>query len=99
MLLHWGTEYFEKLLPDHLLKRTKEARVDPKIDGLTTVPYLNAETGELMRDIELPTVNRVSRKKIRKLLTEDQYLDIKVHRFSSISISTILTKVHSSTGS
>lgn len=78
MLLHWGTEYFEKLLPEHLLKRTREARVDPTIDGLTLVPYLNAETGEIIKNIELPTVNRVSRKKVRRLLTEGQDLHIKV---------------------
>lgn len=86
MLLHWGTEYFERNLPDHLLKRVKEARVDPKIDGLTTIPYLNGETGELMRDIELPTVNRVSRKKIRRLLTDGENLVIKVQRIQRLSL-------------
>lgn len=42
------------------------------------MPYFNAETGEIMKNVETPTISRVSRKKIRKLLTEGENLDIRV---------------------
>lgn len=98
MLLHWAAEYFEKLLPEHLLKRQKEARVDPKIDGVTSVPYLNAETGEIVKNIDLPSAERVSRNKIRKLLTEGEDLDIEVQYLILIGTGIRLTSVCSSTG-
>ena len=78
MLLHWGTEYFEKLLPHHLQQRIKEFRVDPHIEMGAPVPYMKADTGEIMKNVETPTISRVSRKKIRKILTEGARLDIRV---------------------
>ncbi|KAF2483759.1 putative monooxygenase [Neohortaea acidophila] len=86
MVLHWGTEYFEKLLPDHLLSRIEETRVDPSIDALSSVPQIKADTGAVMYAIPMPVANRVSRAKIRKLLLGDG-LDIKFgKKLQSISV-------------
>lgn len=87
MVLHWGTEYFEKLLPDHLLSRIEETRVDPSIDALSSVPQIKADTGAVMYAIPMPVANRVSRAKVRKLLLNDG-LDIKVGDLPRSSLDT-----------
>lgn len=78
MLVHWATEYTEKLLPDHLLARIKEFRVDANVDSGFPIPHFKASTGEIMHRIEAPNIVRWSRKKIRRLLTEDGSVQIKV---------------------
>jgi hypothetical protein len=80
MLLHWGTEYLEKVLPPHLQARMKEIRCDPHLDlssDIPPVPFVNALTGQLMA--EFPQVGvRVSRKKLRRFFTDGENLNIKV---------------------
>lgn len=79
MLLHWGAEFFEKLLPDHLRERIKEIRCDPYLDTtapLPPVPFVNALTGEITAQIPLSNTNRVSRKKLRRFLTEGEDINI-----------------------
>ncbi len=77
-MLHWGTEYLEKLLPQELQFRMKEIRVDPSFEMEAPVPMLKGDTGEVLKMIETPVINRVSRRKIRKLLSTDGSLDIRV---------------------
>lgn len=80
MLLHWGTEYLEKLLPSHLRQRIKEPRCDSNLetsDGVAPIPFLNAVTEETMAEIPL-IGNRLSRRKLRKFLTEEENLNIQV---------------------
>ena len=96
MLLHWASEYLEKVLPDHLKARIKEPHVDPSHEMVDPVPYLNGETGEVMSSIPSDVITRVSRKKLRKFLTEGEDLNIIVsHLFEKRTLR--LTK-SSSTG-
>ncbi|KAL4912434.1 hypothetical protein BDW62DRAFT_206487 [Aspergillus aurantiobrunneus] len=79
MLLHWGAEHLEHVLPEHLRARLKEIRCDPYLDTngqLPPVPYVNALTGEITAEIPIAAMNRVSRKKLRRFLTTGEDLDI-----------------------
>ncbi|KAM3067369.1 hypothetical protein ACMFMF_009860 [Clarireedia jacksonii] len=79
MLLHWGTEYLEKLLPAHLRDRMSEPRCDPNLDtssNVPPVPYVNALTGNLIAQIPMQGLNRVSRMKLRRFLTQGESLKI-----------------------
>lgn len=82
MLLHWGQEYLTKLLPAPLVPRLRETRCDPNITenevSLRGVPYVDAFTGDLIAEIPMQGVNRVSRMKLRRFLTDGQNLNIKV---------------------
>lgn len=81
MLLHWGQEYLEKLLPAHLVTRLKGIRCDPELveeeASLRGVPYVDAFTGHVIAEIPMQGVNRVSRMKLRHFLTDGQDLNIK----------------------
>lgn len=83
MLLHWGQEYLAKLLPAHLVSRLKEIRCDPELTeneaSLRGVPYVDAFTGDLIAEIPMQGVNRVSRMKLRRFLTDGENLNIKVN--------------------
>lgn len=82
MLLHWGQEYLTKLLPSHLVPRLKEVRCDPMLTedeaSLSGVPFVDAFSGDLIAEIPMQGVNRVSRMKLRRFLTSGQNLNIKV---------------------
>jgi hypothetical protein len=85
MLLHWGAEYLERLLPPHLQARIKEPRCNPHLDAgakIPPVPFVNALTGNVMAEIPIEgmSVNRISRMKLRRFLTEGEDLDIRVRR-------------------
>jgi hypothetical protein len=79
MLLHWGEEYLRKVLPDFLAANLVEITVDtnyPWGPG-EKYPHLDAETGEIVRWVEMPTITRVSRKRLRRFLSQ-QGLNIQV---------------------
>ncbi|KAK4553131.1 hypothetical protein LTR86_009858 [Recurvomyces mirabilis] len=79
MLLHWGAAYLERLLPSHLKSRIHEPRCDPFLgasDDIGPVPFVNALTGQVMAKIPIPGINRVSRMKLRRFLTQDEELNI-----------------------
>lgn len=83
-MLHWGTEYLEKVLPSHLQARIKETRCDPHLDtlpGIPPVPFVNALTGELVAEFPMQGINRISRMKLRRFLTQGENLNIQVCRF------------------
>lgn len=76
MLLHWGTEYLENVLPGHLQARMKEIRVDPRCEMTEPIPHLDSFSGQVLKRVPTPVINRVSRKKIRKFLMEGEDLNI-----------------------
>ena len=78
MLLHWGTEALLNVLPPHLQARIKEPRVDPYYEMTNPIPYINGKTGEVLARIPTDVIARVSRKKLRRFLTEGEDLSIKV---------------------
>lgn len=82
MLLHWGAEYLAKLLPEHLVPRMTEFRCNPFLDEAAIagqkVPFVNALTGKTLAEIPMGGVNRISRMKLRRFLTDGQSLSIKV---------------------
>jgi ribosomal protein L21E len=78
MLLHWATQHLENLLPAHLKARIKEPRVDPNYEMTDPIPYFNGKTGEIIGKIPTDVITRVSRKKMRRFLTEGEDLNIHV---------------------
>lgn len=67
-----------KTLPPHLQARMKEPRVDPSHEMVEAIPYFNATTGEIIKRIPTGVINRVSRRKLRKFLSEEEDLNIQV---------------------
>ena len=78
--MHWAAEYLERVLPEHLQARIKEPRVDPSHEMLDPVPYINAGDGTIIGEVPSDVITRVSRKKLRKFLTEGENLNIQVHQ-------------------
>ena len=81
MLLHWGAEYLNNVLPAHLRARINDIRCDPHRDPsayVPPVPFVNALTGQLMAEFPLEGTNRVSRMKLRRFLTKGENLNIQV---------------------
>jgi hypothetical protein len=78
MFLHWGKDFLIRNLPADLIARFSETLVDPTYSGNDPIPHINGETGEIMKEVEVPGLVRVSRKKLRTFLTKGQDLDISV---------------------
>lgn len=83
MLLHWGTEHLEALLPEHLKARIREPRVDPANEEMAPTPYINGKTGEIIGTVPTKIITRVSRSKLRRFLTEGEDLDIEYSKILS----------------
>ncbi|KAF2219773.1 putative monooxygenase [Elsinoe ampelina] len=85
MLLHWGMDHLEKLLPDDLKPRLQEIRCDPNLNDSANeggkVPFVNALDGSLIAEIPMGGVNRVSRKKIRRFLMSRGDLDVQFAKY------------------
>lgn len=80
MLLHWGTEHLETLLPDHLKERIREPRVDPALEAMAPTPYINGKTGEIIGTVPTKTITRLSRKKLRRFFTEGENLNVEYNK-------------------
>jgi hypothetical protein len=82
MSIHWSRKLLDHILPSSILERFREAQCDPSQDSADqagyTVPFYNGKTAELL--IAMPMVNatRVSRRKMRYLLSGD--IDVQVSR-------------------
>ena len=85
MLLHWGKDFLMKNLPADLQARFSETLVDPTYSGNEPIPHINGETGQVMQRVQMPGLERVSRKKLRIFLTKGQDLNISV-RHGEVSI-------------
>ena len=76
MTLHFGQEYLSKCIPPDLMSRLGEACCDSFYTGKhTSWPMFNGQTGDKFFDIRGFNPLRVSRRKLRALLSED----IEVH--------------------
>lgn len=74
MLIHWAMPLFEKLVPAHILKDLNGALCNPHLeftDEIESLPCYNGVTGELLFSSPTPGSRRVSRRRLRKLLTQD----------------------------
>jgi hypothetical protein len=78
MQLHWGKEHLFKVLPESLRLRFDEVLVDPHFKDDLPFPHINGETGEVIAEIQMPGLVRVSRGKLRKLLSGGQQITIQV---------------------
>lgn len=78
MSLHWGGEFLTKVLPPELRERLNEINVDPEHDFSSEKGYVqcNGETGEVILVMPGAMPRRVSRRKLRGLMSEG--LDIEV---------------------
>ena len=76
--LHWGAEYLTKILPSSLRDRLDEIDTDQDHDFSQEKGFVqcNGETGEVILVMPGVMPRRVSRRKLRRLMSEG--LDIKV---------------------
>lgn len=72
-----------RTLPADLQARFHETLVDPAQDGSQNlpIPHVNGATGEVMAEIAMPQMVRVSRQKLRSFLTSKGDLHISVCSF------------------
>ncbi|CRG91781.1 Transient receptor potential cation channel subfamily M member 4 [Talaromyces islandicus] len=78
ILLHWAMPLFEKLLPEEVINDLPKAICNPYLNFTPEVeclPCYNGITGELLFKSPLPGSRRVSRKRLREVLS--QGLDIR----------------------
>lgn len=95
MLLHWGTEHLEAILPAHLKDRIREPQVDPNTNVWAPTPYVNGKTGELIGEVPTKIISRVSRRKLRRFFTKGENLNIEYDkRLSSVSTDEAAGTVH-----
>ncbi|QKX59694.1 uncharacterized protein TRUGW13939_06834 [Talaromyces rugulosus] len=80
MQLHWGKEHLFKVLPESLRLRFDEVLVDPHFKDDLPFPHINGETGEVIAEIRMPGLVRVSRGKLRKLLSGGQQVTIQFEK-------------------
>jgi hypothetical protein len=80
MSLHWGGEFLTKVLPPNLRDRLEEINTDPDHDFSSDSGFVqcNGETGEAILVMPGVMPRRVSRRKLRTLMSEG--LDIEVCR-------------------
>jgi hypothetical protein len=77
MTLHWGQAYINKCIPPDLQARFNEVHCDPFYgDQDLTLPHYNGKTGEKLFAMPGERPVRISRRKLRNLLSEG--LDIQV---------------------
>ena len=79
MSVHWAMPLLEKILSGAVYDNVQKVTVDPNFDppDSLVIPTFNVETGELLKDLPLGKVYRVSRRKFRAWLAED--VDIQVN--------------------
>lgn len=77
MNLHWGGEYLDKVLSPELKARLRECNCDPFYDQVdNTYTVCNGKTGEVILAMQGVMPRRVSRRKLKALLSEG--IDIQV---------------------
>lgn len=72
MSIQWGLPLLRHCLPDSLFDRLKTAANDPSFvpPDPGVLPTWNGKTGELLKDVPLLRMYRVSRRKFRNLCAE-----------------------------
>src|ERR1700712_3670220 len=74
MTIHWSKPLLEKLLPLDLWERIQEAQTDPSFDAKAAIdyviPFYDAKTGNHIKNAPMPHAIRVSRKKMRKFVSQ-----------------------------
>jgi hypothetical protein len=73
LVLHWALPTFSKLLPEAVLANLKSAICNPRLDftpDVECLPCLNGVTGDLLFKSPMPGSRRVSRQRLRKVLSE-----------------------------
>ncbi|OAL36801.1 hypothetical protein AYO20_03856 [Fonsecaea nubica] len=88
MTLHWGAEYLSKCIPPDMVAQIDEnICCDPFFKGkISSLPIYNGATGEKLFEMQGMDPRRVSRKKLRKFLS--QGIDVQYgKRLASVSVS------------
>ncbi|KAI3317549.1 FAD/NAD(P)-binding domain-containing protein [Xylariaceae sp. AK1471] len=70
MALHWGIEPLRALVPAEILGQIQSTQVDPHrpTNDMDRLPFINGQTGELIREIQSSKFYRVRRDKFRRML-------------------------------
>jgi hypothetical protein len=89
MLLHWAGKYLQEMLPPDMQERIKEPEVDNFYTWSSDGPVnVNGKTGDVILRVPVDDpIVRVSRKKLRKFLSEG--LDIRVYSSSFLKNYTL----------
>lgn len=65
--MHWSLPLLRKLLPENLNQRLPEAQCDPTHNDDEKVQIYNSNTNELLKEVQVNGMKRVSRRKLRTL--------------------------------
>ena len=79
--VQWGLQLLEAFLPPQLFERVYTAANDPNFEppdpGI--LPALNGQTGELVKNVPMLRMYRVSRRRFRRLCSEDIDVQVSPH--------------------
>lgn len=89
MSVQWGLPLLKNCLPNEMYERIHTAAVDPYFEPPDpgVMPTRNGATGELLKDIPLLRMYRVSRRRFRKLCAEGIDIQVGVHAPSREAIA------------
>ena len=78
MSMHWGGEFLARILPPELRARLPEIDTDPHYDNSKDQGFTqcNGETGEVLVIMQGTMPRRVSRQKLRVLLSEGLNIEV-----------------------
>lgn len=94
MGIHWSLPLLEKLLPADLFSRLRETQNDPFYEPQDSdlLQMYSGKSGEVLKALPMGKIIRVSRRKLRKFLTEGIDVQVKQQR-TKFSIHYILMTV------
>ncbi len=78
MSIQWGLPLLRDCLPDSIYDRLQSAANDPSYTPTDPgfLPTWNGQTGELLKNVPLLRMYRVSRRKFRNLCAEDISVEV-----------------------
>lgn len=77
--MHWGKEFLLPILPENLQhKFPLEVLVDPNCDSDEPIAHVDGSNGQVLAEITMPGMSRVSRRKLRNWLTSNGSLNLVV---------------------
>lgn len=92
MSIQWGIPLLRHCLPEPLFDRIQSAANDPYFTPPDpgVLPTLNGKTGELLKEIPLLRMFRVSRKKFRALCTEGMTVEVRAVSRGPVLVKLVL---------
>lgn len=79
--MHWGLHFLKQCIPEEMIPKIQQMMTDPSYDMHDDgYPFCNGKTGELLKVVPSDMSLRLSRRKIRAVLSEGIHVNVSPHR-------------------